>query len=221
VFQYNRINEVTGGVAFVCVLGAIVLLKWQPDFSKKDYIVQYKNLKWLPGEFTRHWLITGDTGVGKTTSGFNPLLHQISVSRPNWGGLILGAKGDEHFFAWSTPQGMVGRRRCACWHVRPDRLDRKWQPKERYNLVSDPRLPYTTHAKNLVDTGASLTEGEQSSFFKPAAQQALTCAFELLETLGRPVNVLRAYEILTDKLGDGVASLKNCWMRRARRSASS
>jgi hypothetical protein len=41
VFQYNSINEVTGGVAFVCVLGAFVLLKWQPDFSKKDYIVQY------------------------------------------------------------------------------------------------------------------------------------------------------------------------------------
>jgi len=99
MLQYDSINEVTGGVAFVCLLVAMVLIKWQPDLSKKDYIVQYKNLKWLPGEFTRHWLITGDTGVGKTTSGFNPLLHQISVSRPNWGGLILGAKGAQHFFA--------------------------------------------------------------------------------------------------------------------------
>ena len=27
VFQYNSINEVTGGVALVCVLGAFVLLK--------------------------------------------------------------------------------------------------------------------------------------------------------------------------------------------------
>jgi len=44
--------------------------------SQKDYIVQYKILKWLPGVFTHHWLITRDTGVGKTTSGFNPLQHQ-------------------------------------------------------------------------------------------------------------------------------------------------
>jgi hypothetical protein len=93
VFQYNRINEVTGGVAFVCVLGAFVLLKWQSDFSKKDYIVHYKNLKWLPGAFIRHWLISGDTGFGKSTTGFNPLLHQISVSRPNWGGQILWKMG--------------------------------------------------------------------------------------------------------------------------------
>ncbi|HYF33875.1 MAG TPA: hypothetical protein VD994_01185, partial [Prosthecobacter sp.] len=168
VFQYDTINEVTGGVAFVCVLTAFVLLKWQPDLSKKEFIVRYKQLKWLPGEFTRHWLITGDTGVGKTTSGFNPLLHQISVSRPNWGGLILGAKGDEHFFAMEHFAGH-GRPEAVCvLAVRPDRADRTWKPKERYNLVSDKRLPYTTHAKNLVDTGASLTEGEQSSFFKPA-----------------------------------------------------
>ena len=99
MFQYDSINEVTGGVAFVCVIAAFLLLKWDPDFGPKDFIVKYKHLKWKPGEFTRHWLITGDTGVGKTTSGFNPLLHQISVARPNWGGLILGAKGDEHFFA--------------------------------------------------------------------------------------------------------------------------
>ncbi len=186
-------------IAFVCLLAAMVLIKWDPDFGPKDFIVRYKNLKWKPGEFTRHWLITGDTGVGKTTSGFNPLLHQISVARPNWGGLILGAKGDEHFFAQEHFTGH-GRPNDVCvLAVRPDRMDREWQPKERYNLVSDPRLPYTTHAKNLVDTGASLTEGEQSSFFKPAAQQALTSAFELLETLGKPVNVLRAYEFLTDK----------------------
>jgi hypothetical protein len=70
----------------------MVLLKWQPDLSQKDYIAQYKNLKWLPGVFTHHWLMSGETGVGKTTSGFNPLQHQISVSRPNWGGQILWKK---------------------------------------------------------------------------------------------------------------------------------
>ena len=103
-------------------LALLVLLFRKPKFlgPKEDYIVRYKHLKWKPGEFTRHWLITGDTGVGKTTSGFNPLLHQISVSRPNWGGLILGAKGDEHFFALEHAAGH-GRKEAVCvLEVRPE-----------------------------------------------------------------------------------------------------
>lgn len=182
----------------LCVLLGISSIFIPVKPPKKDVMVQYKNLKWSQGEFTRHWLITGDTGVGKTASGFNPLLHFISESRPNWGGIVLGAKGDEHFTAQEHATGH-GRPDALCvLAVRPDSKDESWVPKERYNLVSDPRLPYTTHAKNLVDTGASLTEGQQSSFFKPAAQQALTSAFELLELLGEPVNLIRAYDLLTD-----------------------
>jgi hypothetical protein len=30
VFQYDSITEVTGGVAFVCVITAFMLLKWDP-----------------------------------------------------------------------------------------------------------------------------------------------------------------------------------------------
>ena len=194
----HRIDEVTVPIAIVCFAVALVILKYKPK-PKEEYIVKYKHLKWKPGEFTRHWLITGDTGVGKSTSGFNPLLHQISVARPNWGGLILGAKGDEHFTAMEHATGH-GRPEAICiLEIRPDRTMKDWKPKHRYNLISDKRLPYTTHAKNLVDTGASVTSGEQSSFFKPAAQQAITSACDLLEALGRPVNLKRVYEILCDK----------------------
>jgi Type IV secretion-system coupling protein DNA-binding domain len=194
-------TEVTIAIAVGAIILAMIILKWNPKFlgPKQDYIVQYKHLKWKPGEFTRHWLITGDTGVGKTTSGFNPLLHQISVSRPNWGGLILGAKGDEHFFAMEHAAGH-GRPEAICvLEVRPERTMTDWKPKNRYNLISDKRLPYNTHAKNIVDTGASVTGGEQSSFFKPAAQQAITSACELLESVGKPVNLKRVYQILCDK----------------------
>jgi hypothetical protein len=48
VFQYDSITELTGGVAFFCVIAALLLLTWDPEFTKKDYIVHYKNLKWLP-----------------------------------------------------------------------------------------------------------------------------------------------------------------------------
>ncbi|MDB6140641.1 MAG: Type secretion-system coupling protein DNA-binding protein [Verrucomicrobiaceae bacterium] len=196
--RYSHITEVTAAEAVGCVIVALIILKWQPK-AREEYIVRYKHLKWKPGEFTRHWLITGDTGVGKTTSGFNPLLHQISVSRPNWGGLILGAKGDEHFFAMEHATGH-GRPEAICvLEIRPERTMKDWKPKQRYNLISDKRLPYNTHAKNLVDTGASVTGGEQSSFFKPAAQQAITAACEMLELLGKPVTLKRVYDILSDK----------------------
>ncbi|MCB1227283.1 MAG: type IV secretion system DNA-binding domain-containing protein [Verrucomicrobiales bacterium] len=198
MMKFSRITEVTAGVGIGCLIIALLVLFWKPK-PKADYIVKYKNLIWKPGEFTRHWLITGDTGVGKTTSGFNPLLHQISTNRPNWGGLILGAKGDEHFFAQEHAAGH-GRPEAICvLEVKPDRSLKDWTPRNRYNLISDKRLPYTTHAKNIVDTAASVTSGEQSSFFKPAAQQAITSACELLELLGRPVNLRRVYQILCDK----------------------
>lgn len=199
--NYAGHSEVTIAITVLCLVLSLVILKWNPKFlgPKDDYIVKYKHLKWKPGEFTRHWLITGDTGVGKTTSGFNPLLHQISVSRPNWGGLILGAKGDEHFFAQEHAAGH-GRPEAICvLEVRPERTMKDWKPKQRYNLISDKRLPYNTHAKNLVDTGASVTGGEQSSFFKPAAQQAITAACEMLEIIGKPVTLKRVYMCLCDK----------------------
>jgi hypothetical protein len=201
MMRFNRITEVTAGVAASCFFLGLVVLRWNPKFLKprEEYIVRYKHLKWKPGEFTRHWLITGDTGVGKTTSGFNPLLHQISVARPNWGGIVLGAKGDEHFTAIEHANGH-GRPDSICvLEVRPEKSMTDWKPKQRYNLISDKRLPYNTHAKNLVDTGASVTGGEQSSFFKPAAQQAITSACELLETLGKPVNLKRVYMLLCDR----------------------
>ncbi|MCB1235593.1 MAG: type IV secretory system conjugative DNA transfer family protein [Verrucomicrobiae bacterium] len=199
LFRYDSINYFTAAVGGSCFAVSFLLAFYNPvRKSAGDCVVTYKNLRWSPGEFTRHWLITGDTGVGKSSSGFNPLLHQISMSRPNWGGIVLGAKGDEHFTAREHAEGH-GRPDDLCvLSVRPNANDRDWEPPERYNLISDRRLPWTTHAKNLVDTGASLTEGEQSSFFKPAAQQALTAAFELLEMLERPVTLTRAYNLLTD-----------------------
>ena len=61
MMQYDRITEITGSAAALSVILALIILKWKPK-PKEDYIVRYKHLKWKPGEFTRHWLITDGTG---------------------------------------------------------------------------------------------------------------------------------------------------------------
>ena len=66
--------------------------------KKRKVILRIGSLTWTREEFCRHFLITGDTGSGKTTSGLNPILVQITQNVPNWGGLVLGSKGTEHHF---------------------------------------------------------------------------------------------------------------------------
>lgn len=173
----------------------LIIMAIKPDAS---IVVRYGNLSWSVDDLCRHVFITGDTGVGKTSSGFATLLTQISTNVPGWGGLILGAKGDEHHFARELCEGQGRPKSFVNLTVRPDNEGWNWQPGHRYNLVSDRSLPWTTHAKAIVDTAASLTEGQQSSFFKPAAQQALANAFQLINDLGQPVTLKRAFEMLTD-----------------------
>ena len=56
---------------------------------------------------------------------------------------------------------------------------------------------WTTHAKAIVDTASSMTAGSQSVFFKPMAQIALGNAFHLLDEIGEPVTLTRAYRLMT------------------------
>ena len=58
-----------------CVLfAAFALLVPEP---KRRIVARLKGLRWKRSQFCRGWLITGDTGSGKTSSGINQLLHQV------------------------------------------------------------------------------------------------------------------------------------------------
>lgn len=61
--------------------------------EKGKYIVELKGFKWSREDFCRGWLITGDTGSGKTRSGINQLLFQVFENDDNWGGLCIDDKG--------------------------------------------------------------------------------------------------------------------------------
>jgi Type IV secretion-system coupling protein DNA-binding domain len=175
-------------------LGVLTLLK-----KPRRVILRFGSLTWTRQEICRHVLITGDTGAGKTTSGFHPILVQLTKSEPSWGGLVLGVKGDEHRFISELLSAHGRSQDLIHLQVRPESESTHWQPPHRYNLLSDRSLPWMTHAKAIVDIASSMTDGHQSAFFRPMAQIALAQAFELLDALQLPVTLTRAYELLTSQ----------------------
>jgi type IV secretory pathway TraG/TraD family ATPase VirD4 len=186
-------------------LGVVFLLK-----KHRRVILQIGSLTWTREEVCRHILITGDTGSGKTTSGFHPILVQLTHNEPNWGGLVLGVKGDEHRFAAELLAAHGRSHDHIHLQVRPESQSTHWKPPNRFNLLSDRSIPWMTHAKAIVDIASSMTDGHQSAFFRPMAQIALAHAFELLDALQLPVTLTRAYELLTsqDTATQALKSLK-------------
>lgn len=177
----------------------------------RKVILRIGSLTWTEEELCRHFLITGDTGSGKTTSGFQPILIQLTRNIPNWGGLVLGVKGDEHRFVTELAKAHGRGDDLIHLEVRPPDCTTKWTPPHRYNLLSDRSIPWTTHAKAIVDIASSVTEGSKHAFFHTMAQIALANAFELLDHLSQPVTITRAYDLLTTQLVSerALRSLKN------------
>ena len=60
---------------FVAIAAYAITAKIEP--AKSKYIVRLKGFAWTREDFCRGWLITGDTGSGKTRSGINQLLFQV------------------------------------------------------------------------------------------------------------------------------------------------
>ena len=107
------INYITTGLSLLMATGALFFLpapaSWivamafaaiaayaattKGKTAKSKFIVRLKGFSWTREDFCRGWLITGDTGSGKTRSGINQLLFQVFQNDPNWGGLCIDDKG--------------------------------------------------------------------------------------------------------------------------------
>src|SRR6266446_7006691 len=74
-----------------------------------------------------------------------------------------------------------------------------WMPEHRFNLTGNRSIPFTTYAKFVVDTATSLGQGGDKGFFKSQAQTHIAHALEFLFELGRPVTLLDAFELLSDR----------------------
>ena len=182
-------------------IGMVILALWlvlRRPLPKAAIVARLGGLTWTKNQFCRGWLITGDTGSGKTSSGINQLAHQVFQNVPDWGGLCIDEKG----VYWETLAAMARHygRTSSLIHlrVRTDAEAAGWVPPHRFNLVGDRSIPFSTYAKFVVDTATSLGQGGDKGFFKTQSQTHIAHALELLHELNRPVTLVGAYELLTD-----------------------
>jgi hypothetical protein len=193
-------------VSLFLVVGIFALVV--PEQSP-GVVAMLKGLRWKRSQFCRGWLITGDTGSGKTSSGINQLAHQVFRNEPRWGGLCIDEKG----VYWETLKAMATHydRMSDLIHVQiqPDSATPNWTPEHRFNLTSNRAIPFSTYAKFVVDTATSLGQGGDKGFFKSQAQTHIAHALELLSELHRPVTFTGVFELLSNReeLGDAVESV--------------
>lgn len=163
--------------AMLWVLAVIALVGHFRASKTRRIVVRLGGFKWTRADFCRGWLITGDTGSGKTRSGITPLLFQVFQNEATWGGLCIDDKG----LYWETLSAMArhfGRENdLILLQVRPDDATAaSWTPRHTYNLTSDRTIPYNTFAKAVVDTASSLGQAGDKGFFKNQAQVHIAAA---------------------------------------------
>jgi hypothetical protein len=66
-----------------------------PALKARKTTASIGGFNWQRNDFCRGWLITGDTGAGKTFA-INVLLHSVFQHEPDWGGLCCDEKGIYH-----------------------------------------------------------------------------------------------------------------------------
>src|ERR1039458_1744768 len=104
-FHLPDLSVLSKTLRFILLGYAIVLLiiSMRLLLIRKRHVAQLGGLTWKRNQFCRGWLITGDTGSGKTTSGINQLVHQVFQNEPKWGGLCIDEKG----VYWETLSAMA------------------------------------------------------------------------------------------------------------------
>jgi type IV secretory pathway TraG/TraD family ATPase VirD4 len=187
------------GLAGGLWLLALIALLSSKRGPKRRIVVRLAGFTWTREDFCRGWLITGDTGSGKTRSGITPLLFQVFANEPTWGGLCIDDKG----LYWETLSAMAkhfGREDdLFLLQVCPEGASHGWQPRHTYSLTSDRSIPYNTFAKAVVDTASSLGQAGDKGFFRNQAQTHIAAALETLREIGADVTLENAYHLLLDE----------------------
>jgi type IV secretory pathway TraG/TraD family ATPase VirD4 len=187
--------------------------------SRKRHVARLGGLIWRRNQFCRGWLITGDTGSGKTSSGINQLAHQVFQNEEKWGGLCIDEKG----VYWETLSAMARHygRENDLIHLQIHGYNPNGKSPHRFNLTGDRSIPFTTYAKFVVDTATSLGQGGDKGFFKNQAQTHIAHALELLSELQRPVTLSGALDVLSSKpkLDEELEFLRKLSLQTPRRYA--
>jgi hypothetical protein len=152
--------------------------------------------KWERNDFCRGWLITGDTGAGKTFA-INVLLHSVFQHEPDWGGLCCDEKGIYHETLVRMARKYGRENDLLLLQTRPDHAEENWVPPARFNLLSDPTIPWSTYATVIVDTASALASGtEDKGFFKTQAHANIGRGIQLFRLLDLVPTMHHLLEVL-------------------------
>jgi hypothetical protein len=181
----------------------IVPLATVADIAKSNdqVVCRLCGFSWSINDFCRGWLITGDTGSGKTFA-LRRVMHEVfrNTKRRPWGGVVIDEKGDEVNALMEIAAHYGRADDIRLLQTRPDDAGPDWEPKEKFNLLSDFRIPGTTYAKALVDTAGMIGGKENDqAFFKNQAQINMGEGIELLRVMDRVPTISDLLQLLRYK----------------------
>ena len=169
--------------------------------SRARPVLTLGGFSWTLNDFCRGWLVTSETGSGKTLSAINAMLWQVSKNCPRRGGICIDDKG----LYWETLSAMfraLGREQdLILLQVRPDGAPADWEPSHTFNCLEDARLPFSAKAKDVCDVAVSLGQDGDQAFFKTQAEIQMNFAFQALACAELSVTLNNAYEILSSDDG--------------------
>lgn len=161
---------------------------------------------WTREDFCRGWLVTGETGSGKTLGGINTMLWEVTKNCPTWGGVCVDDKG-LYAETLATMLARVGRPNdLITLTVRPDGAPTDWKPVHTFNFLADPYLPASGKAKIICDVAAAQGQRSDQTFFRTQAQVQMEFAIRVLQAAKVAVTLDMVYDILTsnDKLEEAL-----------------
>src|SRR3984893_15365335 len=180
-FLFPLVSWASFAPFFVCLT---VALASAPAKRQQRVTARWSGLSWDRNDFCRGWLITGDTGAGKTFA-INSLLHSVFQNEPDWGGLCCDEKGIYYETLLTMANRYEREQDLLLLQTRPDHASENWTPSARFNLLSDETIPWSTYATVIVDTASSLASGsEDKGFFKTQAHANIGRGIQFFRLLG-------------------------------------
>jgi hypothetical protein len=167
-----------------------------PKTKSRHTTASLGGFRWERNDFCRGWLITGDTGSGKTFA-INALLHSVFQHEPDWGGLCCDEKGIYHETLVPMARKYGRENDLLLLQTRPDHAAEPWAPPARFNLLSDLTIPWSTYATVIVDTASALASGaEDKGFFKTQAHANIGRGIQLFRLLNLVPTMHHLLEVL-------------------------
>jgi TraM recognition site of TraD and TraG len=191
-------EPIVGWLSFLPLfLGIPFSFYFAPPASKlRQTTASIGGFNWERNDFCRGWLITGDTGAGKTFA-INVLLHSVFQHEPDWGGLCCDEKGIYHETLLRMAKKYGREDDLLLLQTRPDHAEEDWVPPARFNFLSNLTIPWSTYATVIVDTASALASGaEDKGFFKTQAHANIGRGIQLFRLLNLVPTMHHLLEVL-------------------------